>query len=90
MKATEDKDKRKKEFMDELTGIYNRAGFYHFTRELLDQNPNMQFCLVYWNIRRFKVVNNLFGWERGDKILIHLADSMKEEFGGEIATYGRM
>lgn len=65
MKATEDKDKRKKEFMDELTGIYNRAGFYHFTRELLDQNPNMQFCLVYWNIRRFKVVNNLFGWERG-------------------------
>ena len=53
MKATEEKVQKKNEFIDELTGIYNRAGFYHFTRELLEQYPDIQFCLVYWNIRRF-------------------------------------
>lgn len=75
---------------DELTGICNRTGFYKYTRELLDQHQETQFCILYWNIRRFKVVNNLFGWATGDKILVQLADSMRKEFQGSIATYGRL
>lgn len=76
--------------LDELTGIYNRQGFYRYTRELLNEHPEIQFCLVYWNIRKFKVVNSLFGKEVGDKILVRLADTIRKEFGGGFATYGRL
>ncbi len=75
---------------DELTGVYNRTGFYHYTRELLDRHPDIPFGILYWNIRRFKVVNNLFGWATGDKILVQLADRMRREFQGTTATYGRL
>lgn len=76
--------------MDELTGIYNRYGFYKYTRELLDKNPDFDFCIMYWNIRKFKVVNELFGMEVGDEVLISLANSLKGVFGERNATFGRM
>lgn len=75
--------------MDELTGIYNYQGFFACTEKLLKEHPNLSFCLMYWNIRKFKVVNDLFGRESGDKVLIHFANSLKEEFGNETASYGR-
>lgn len=81
---------RKNGMLDELTGIYNRQGVYRYIRELLNEHPETEFCLIYWNIRKFKVVNNLFGRKTGDKILIRLADTIKKEFGGECAVYGRL
>lgn len=75
---------------DGLTKIYNRQGFYKYTEQLLKEYPDISFCLIYWNIRKFKVVNDLFGREAGDKVLIYLANSLKEEFGKEKATYGRL
>lgn len=76
--------------LDDLTGIYNRQGFYHYTRELLDAHPGVQFCMIYCNIRKFKVINDLFGRQAGDQVLIHLAKSFEERLGSGIATYGRM
>lgn len=76
--------------LDILTGIYNRKGFYKYTREMIDNHPELQFCLIYWNIRRFKVINNMFGWHTGDRILIQLANSMMDMLEGEVATYGRV
>lgn len=81
---------KKNGMLDELTGIYNRQGFYRYTRELLNTHSEISFCLVYWNIRKFKVINNLFGREAGDKMLIRLADTIRREFGGNTATYGRL
>ncbi len=75
--------------IDELTGIYNRQGFYEHTEKLLKENPNISFCLMYWNVRKFKVVNDLFGRESGDKVLKYLANSLKKEFGNVTASYGR-
>ena len=87
---TEEKERDFQGMLDTLTGIYNRIGFNKFTREMIEQHPEMQFCLIYWNVRRFKVLNNMFGWHTGDEILIRLADSMKKILKDEIATYGRM
>ena len=78
------------EYLDKLTGIYNRNGFYEATRKLLDENKDEQFCLIYWNIRRFKVINDLFGRNMGDDILIHFAQTLKNVFENEMATYGRV
>ena len=89
MGNTRDEGQGCNHLMDELTGIYNRQGFYESTERLLKQYPDISFCLIYWNIRKFKVVNDLFGREAGDKVLIYLAHTLKEEFGHETATYGR-
>jgi len=83
-------DCKKQEMYDPLTGIYNCQAFYHYTAELLKENPAMQFCLIYWNIRKFKVVNDLFGRDNGDKVLIRLAQSIRELGHDEKATYGRV
>ena len=90
MNSEKEEQLASKSMLDALTGIYNRKGFYTYTRELIDQHPDIEFCLIYWNIRRFKVVNNMFGWHTGDKILIQLAEAMKKELKDEMATYGRM
>lgn len=90
MGNTKDKQQEENSMLDGLTGIYNREGFYRYTEQLLDKFPDISFCLMYWNIRKFKVVNDLFGREAGDKVLIHLANSLREEFGKETASYGRL
>ena len=90
MKEIREEDRDLNSLTDNLTGIYNRKGFYRYTRELLNNHPDLQFCLIYWNIRKFKVVNDLFGEETGDKVLIHLANMIKEEFQNKTATYGRL
>ncbi|MGN1206219.1 MAG: putative bifunctional diguanylate cyclase/phosphodiesterase [Eubacterium sp.] len=77
-------------YFDDLTKIYNRKGFYKYTALLLEQHSEIDFCLIYWNIRKFKVLNNLFGMQTGDQILIHLADILQNEFSDQIATYGRI
>ena len=77
-------------FFDELTKIYNRKGFFTYTALLLEEHPGIDFCLIYWNIQQFKVLNNLFGLQTGDQILIHIADILHNEFSDQIATYGRL
>lgn len=81
---------KQQEMYDPLTGIYNCQAFYQCTEELLKENPAVQFCLIYWNIRKFKVVNDLFGRENGDQVLIRLAQSIRELGHDEKATYGRV
>lgn len=81
---------KQQEMYDPLTGIYNCQAFYQCTEELLKKNPSVQFCLIYWNIRKFKVVNDLFGRENGDQVLIRLAQSIRELGHDEKATYGRV
>lgn len=89
MENTRDDGQGYSGLMDELTGIFNRQGFYEYTEKMLKQYPDISFCLIYWNVRKFKVVNDLFGRESGDKVLIYLAQTLKEEFGHETASYGR-
>lgn len=76
--------------LDSLTGIYNRSSFFSAAQMLLDQHPDVSFCIIYWNIRKFRVTNDLFGWEAGDKILIHWANSLHELLRNETAVYGRL
>lgn len=84
--------KVKEELYDRLTGIYNRYSFYEETEKLLRNNPEEQFVIVYWNIQKFKVINELFGREAGDSILIHMAEMLRTTFCmmDNKYTYGRL
>ena len=78
------------EYIDKLTGIYNRNGFSIYTEKLLEQHRTEEFCLLYWNIRQLKAINDMFGHSTGDKILVSFAQTLKNTFGTDKATHGRM
>lgn len=55
---------------DVLTGGYNRQGFLHHTKEILkNAGEDEQFAVLFFNIKSFKAVNELFGTEKGDSVL---------------------
>lgn len=60
---------------DELTGVYNRSYFYKKVREMVD-NTEESMCIVLMDISNFKVVNDLYGMETGDKLLRFIAQEL--------------
>ncbi len=75
---------------DELTGIYNQQSFFEWTAKLLADYPDTSFCLIYWNIRKFRTTNDLFGWEAGNQILVHWANTLRGILHDELAVYARL
>ena len=63
---------------DSMTGLLNKEQFYQDVYELLHQNPDKKYCLVCSNIKDFKFVNELFGMEKGDTVLLRQAELMRE------------
>lgn len=59
---------------DYLTQLLNREGFYNETAHILSENPHEDYYLVRTNIRNFKLVNQLFGYEKGNEILVETAE----------------
>jgi diguanylate cyclase (GGDEF)-like protein len=62
--------------MDALTEIPNRRKL----NETMDQwaSENRIFSLLVLDIDRFKIVNDTYGHQEGDKVLIFLAETMKD------------
>ena len=90
MRFSSDVSKKHNNNLDKLTGINNQLGFFEDAQKLLAQNPAVPFCLIYWNIRKFRTTNDLFGWEAGDRILVQWANTLRETLQNELAVYGRL
>ena len=55
---------------DVLTGGYNRWGFIRTTERLLNEVPDRtKYAVLFFNVKNFKAVNELFGVESGDVVL---------------------
>lgn len=54
---------------DKLTGLLNKEQFYEETARAIRGDRERQYCLVCSNIKDFKLVNELFGIEKGDEII---------------------
>ena len=61
---------------DELTGVYNRAG-YDLIKSSLDMNST---AMLLFDADQFKNINDHFGHEIGDKVLTKLANALKRNF----------
>ncbi len=63
---------KKEEFTvshDRLTGLYNRESFFRRAEEIIRKNPQKKRYMVCTNIKNFKLANDLFGKEMGDRVL---------------------
>ncbi len=64
---------------DELTGLYNRDGFFERIESQLKKGVFRQPLMICSNIKDFKLINDNFGEMAGDEILLRQA-SMMEKF----------
>lgn len=75
--------------IDELTGLLNRKYFYETLEEEVEKNKNLSLSLLMVSIDDFKLYNQLYGTEEGDKALKHVAAVLQACVGenGYVARY---
>ncbi|MBN7771824.1 EAL domain-containing protein [Clostridium aminobutyricum] len=74
---------------DRLTNIFNRESFYKETKKMLEENPDITYILIRGNIERFKLINDLFGTEVGDRVLRGIGEELTSRLKDK-GTYGRL
>lgn len=67
---------------DELTTISNRRGFMLIAEQVLKlcQRNNKEVCLLFFDLDKFKYINDTFGHHEGDKVLKIVAQVLLETF----------
>ena len=66
---------------DHLTGLYSKEFFYHQVRNQLLQFPDRKYDIVCSDIENFKLFNDVFGVQAGDRLLKALAKLCVEKVG---------
>ena len=69
---------------DELTGLYNRRGFFTLAEHLLKTAKRQQagLFMLYCDLDGLKGINDALGHQKGDWALIDIANILKETFRG--------
>ncbi|MCM1525077.1 MAG: GGDEF domain-containing protein [Ruminococcus sp.] len=64
---------------DELTGIYNRRGFYVYANHILKaaENEGRHGVLIFGDLDNLKVINDTFGHDDGDYAIVSAAGFIK-------------
>jgi diguanylate cyclase (GGDEF)-like protein len=75
--------------MDALTGLGNRRHFEARLREetAYARRHRVAFSLVLLDIDHFKSVNDTFGHEEGDRVLVHVADAIRSILRADDAAF---
>lgn len=69
---------------DELTGLLNRNAFCRTVDNIYETDPigmsSGLYSVIYFDISRFKAINELFGMDEGDRLLKYIAEVIKSHF----------
>jgi diguanylate cyclase (GGDEF)-like protein len=68
--------------LDELTGLYNRRGFFLLAEQHLQvaRRINSDVLLVFIDVDQLKHVNDTFGHKEGDQALVKTAEALRATF----------
>ncbi|VUD47691.1 Response regulator PleD [Thalassocella blandensis] len=72
-------EKKRYEYLsmrDALTGIYNRQGVEKIIDELLEDPRVHSFGIILLDIDHFKSINDTYGHDTGDKVLLNVAKAV--------------
>ena len=58
---------------DGLTGLYTIQKFSQCVKRNLENNQDTKFTFIRLDIERFKMINNFYGIEAGDRLLIYIS-----------------
>lgn len=62
---------------DEITDFYNKSAFYRYSEALIAERPDIRFDIIYSDIKDFKLINENYGQEVGNEVLLAIADILK-------------
>lgn len=77
------------EFLDGLTGVYNRNAFVAHSETVLKENKNLPYYMICFDVINFRIINETYGHERSDVIIKAMAEACKEAFG-QNEVFGRL
>ncbi len=75
---------------DSLTGLLNKGAFNARVKEYMGLKPQENMGLFMIDLNFFKDVNDRFGHQSGDRILVETADYLRTLFADETAVIGRV
>ena len=76
---------------DALTNLLNRRGFLPLIRSLMEPKSGRRtsFCIAFCDLDDFKRVNDSYGHEAGDEVLLHATKMIQQELpGSDICRWG--
>lgn len=68
-------------YEDPLTALPNRLASLHWLKEQFTANPGIELALIHLDIDQFQAVNDRFGSETGDAILMLVAETLQAHLG---------
>ena len=74
------------EILDSLTGVISRGYILDFARTLIEDGTPFTFAMV--DLDNFKFINDTYGHQAGDEVLMKVADELVA-FNGEVGLVGR-
>lgn len=74
---------------DHLTGLYTEGVFCRKVVQLLEDNPDTEYAIVYSDMENFQLLKDLFGENAGNNLLVYMARVFKH-FISKDELCGRM
>lgn len=72
-------------YLDGLTGLNNRTSYMEYLQlleEKMENNSDTVFSVVVFDINQLKMINDDYGHDQGDKLIIAIANNIRKVFGG--------
>ena len=74
---------------DKLTGLFTKEHLANVIKNRITNDKDTAYSIAYFDIKDFKMVNDIFGNAAGDRVLIRVANWIKEN-SRDNWTYGRI
>jgi diguanylate cyclase (GGDEF)-like protein len=77
------------ELYDNLTGLYNYDTFLNKVKKCLELDKKINYVIIRFDVKNFKLVNDIFGMESGDRLLVKIGETLRRKDIPE-ALYSRI
>ncbi len=67
------------QYKDPLTGYRNFEAYKQDAARILRENPQCKYSLWYCDIKKFKFINDVFGYDVGDRLLKYWTDFVADD-----------
>ena len=70
---------RRLAYYDSVTGVHNLSWFQLDAKILLEKHPQLHYAMVQLYVDKFKYINDVFGYEEGNRTLRHIAACLQQQ-----------